>query len=181
MRIFHFGHDLNQGLQVLCCHDANLLVNFIVRRSKKETGKRKRVNQRTKNWKVVGIQRRDWKREVEAKGSQRSISEKTKRFFLSLVWRKKKQKISLFLPPGHSVKPNQCLFWQRCPSPRLRLTMEENLGRYTSRFQSASCGTGPLQTEKGQQCTWSIQKKSTGGENWISLEKQKQTRFSFFE
>lgn len=56
--------------------------------------------------------------------------------------KKKEQKISLFSPPGRSVKPNQCLFWHCCSSPRLRLTMEPSLGRFTSRFQSASSRTG---------------------------------------
>lgn len=99
------------------------------------------------------MQRREWKREGEASGSQRRslfFWQNKEVLFFPLEWRKKKeQKISLFLPPGRSVKPNQCLFWRCGPSPRLRLTKEETLGRYTSRFQSASCGTGPTQTERG--------------------------------
>lgn len=38
--------------------------------------------------------------------------------------KKKEQEKSSFLPPGRSVKPNQCLARQRGPSPRHRLTME---------------------------------------------------------
>ncbi|KAI9528121.1 hypothetical protein NQZ68_023101 [Dissostichus eleginoides] len=56
--------------------------------------------------------------------------------------RKKEQKKSFFSPPGRSVNPNQCLVWQRCSSPRHRLTMEASLGRHTSHFQSASSRTG---------------------------------------
>lgn len=56
--------------------------------------------------------------------------------------KKKEQKKSSFSPPGRSVKPNQCLVWHCCSSPRHRLTMEASLGRHTSHFQSASSGTG---------------------------------------
>lgn len=73
---------------------------------------------------------------------------------------KKEQKKSFFSPPGRSVKPNQCLVWQRCSSPRHRLTMEASLGRHTSHFQSASSRTG-LRARgprgKGRQCTPKVQ------------------------
>lgn len=81
--------------------------------------------------------------ELEEKES-RGGAFNTKKGSLLLMKEKKKkeQKKSSFSPPGRSVKPNQCLVWQRCSSPRHRLTMEASLGRHTSHFKSASSRTG---------------------------------------
>lgn len=102
--------------------------------------------------------------ELEERGEQRrGLSYKKKKKRLSFTHErreKKEQKKSFFSPPGRSVKPNQCLVWQRCSSPRHRLTMEASLGRHTSHFQSASSRTG-LRARgprgKGQQCTPNVQ------------------------
>lgn len=74
------------------------------------------------------------------RGEEGHFLQKGVSFFFT--YREKEQKKSLFLPPGCSVKPNQCLVWQCCLSPRHQLTMEESLGRHTSHFQSASSRTG---------------------------------------
>lgn len=102
--------------------------------------------------------------ELEERGEQRrGLSYKKKKkgsLLLMKEGKKKEQKKSFFSPPGRSVKPNQCLVWQRCSSPRHRLTMEASLGRHTSHFQSASSRTG-LRARgprgKGQQCTPNVQ------------------------
>lgn len=75
-------------------------------------------------------------------GEQRRGLGFPKRLSFTYERKKKEQKKSSFSPPGRSVKPNQCLVWQRCSSPRHRLTMEASRGRHTSHFKSASSRTG---------------------------------------
>lgn len=93
----------------------------------------------------------------ESRGGEGPFIEK--RLSFTYRSRKKEQKKSFFSPPGRSVKPNQCLVWQRCSSPRHRLTMEASLGRHTSHFQSASSRTGLRAGGRGeaQQSTSNVQ------------------------
>lgn len=130
------------------CLGSNLLVTFQASGTIKEEDKSSLVWISEKKKMESILERKVWEkgkpeRFKRSRGSWRAEEGPfiQKGSLLLIKEEKKEQKKSSFSPPGRSVKPNQCLAWQCCSSPRHRPTMEASLGRHTSHFQSASSRT----------------------------------------